>query len=71
MIDVKDIITLSDNNKYIVMARTEMDTDTYFYLLDSKDYTNYKFVLLNKETNDSLYEVRDQDTLKQLIKLIF
>jgi len=68
MIEIKDVITL-DKNKYIVMAKTELNDNTYLYLLDSKDYTNYKFCLLDKESNNSLLEVNDKDKLKTLIKL--
>jgi hypothetical protein len=69
MIDIKDVITLDDKNKYIVMAKTLMDDNIYLYLLDAKDYTNYKFCLLDKDSGNKLSEINDKETLKTLVKL--
>jgi hypothetical protein len=67
MIDIKDIIKLSDKKEYTVMAKTELDDDIYYYLLDTKDYTNYKFCKLEDE--QSLIEITDSETLKKLVHL--
>jgi len=66
MLDIKDIVKLDDNKKYIIMSKTFLDDNTYYYLLDQKDYTNYKFCL---EKDDSLIEVDDPVLLNNLVKL--
>lgn len=68
MIEVRDIITLDDNKKYTVMAKTNIDDNEYYYLMDAKDYTNYKFCSLDKE-DYSLVEINDKETLDYLIRL--
>jgi hypothetical protein len=68
MIDVKDIITLDNNKKYTVMAKTIIDEIEYYYLMDSNDYTNYKFCKLNSDET-SFIEINDKETMNTLIKL--
>ena len=66
MIDVKDIVTLSDDNKYAVVSKAKLDDIIYYYLLDIYDSGNFKFGYLE---DDSLIVVDDIDTIKRLVPL--
>lgn len=67
MIDKNDFITLSDNNKYLVVSKVEYQNATYLYLADIVDNINIKFVLVY---NDTVIAVNDNELLKKLFKLI-
>ncbi len=74
MIDIKyqDIITLNDNNKYVVASKVEYDEATYLYLVDINNNTNIKFVEIEK--NNYLSELDgsiDRDLIKKLIPLFY
>ena len=66
MIDVKDIVTLSDDNKYAVVSKAKLDDIIYYYLLDIYDSGNFKFGYLE---DDSLIVVDDIATIKRLVPL--
>ena len=38
--NVKDLITLSDQNKYVVVSKIEVSSKIYFYLIDINNYEN-------------------------------
>ena len=67
-IDIKDMITLSDDNEYIVVSKTDYKECTYYYLIDSSNNENIKFCAENIE-NRSLEEVEDKDLIQQLLPL--
>jgi hypothetical protein len=71
-IEIKDIITLSDNISYAVCSKTEYQGITYFYLIDIKNNENIKFVQ-EKQTGDKIImlEVEDKELLQQLLPLFF
>ena len=52
MIDAKDIITLSDNNKYGVVSKKTIDNNVYYYLVDINDNRNIKFCRENRINNE-------------------
>ncbi len=66
MLEVKDIIALDNNGKYIVMAKTEIDGNWYYYLLDMDKHTNHKFCMLDSDS--MLVEVTNRETMQMLIK---
>lgn len=66
-IDIKDIFTLSDNNEYIVISKTNYQNKTYYYLVDTNNLENLKFCV---EDNDSLIEILDQELIRTLIPLL-
>ena len=43
-IDIKDIITLSDDNEYIVTSKAVYDNKIYYFLVDINDNSNMKFL---------------------------
>lgn len=42
MINVKDVITLSDDKKYCVTSKTIYEGTTYYLLIDIDDFKNVK-----------------------------
>ena len=66
MLEVRDIIELSNNGRYIVMAKTEIDSNMYYYLLDVDKHINHKFCMLNSD--NMLVEVTNKETMQLLIK---
>ena len=67
-IDIKDIITLSDNNEYVVVSKTDYQDKIYYYLIDKNNNENIKFCVENNE-NKSLLEIEDTSIIQQLLPL--
>lgn len=68
MIDAKDIITLSDNNKYGVVSKKTIDNNVYYYLVDINDNRNIKFCRENRINNEiELIEIEDSNIISKLI----
>ncbi|MDR2571861.1 MAG: hypothetical protein LBD23_16405 [Oscillospiraceae bacterium] len=71
-IDIKDIITLSDNQNYIVCSKTEYQGATYFYLIDIENNENIKFVReIQQDGKTTVVEIEDKELLQQLLPLFF
>lgn len=68
-IDIKDIITLSDEKNYVVVSKIDYDEDIYYYLTDVDDNVNTKFLVQNKERSESLLEVKDAELLQKLFPM--
>ena len=67
MIDIKDLITLSDGNEYCVVSKTVKDNIVYYYLVDVKDNSNIKFCYEDKISNHiDLVEIDDANLIKSL-----
>ncbi|MDR2570552.1 MAG: hypothetical protein LBD23_09680 [Oscillospiraceae bacterium] len=71
-IEIKDIITLSDNQNYAVCSKIKYQGITYYYLIDVENNENIKFVQ-EKQTGDkiTMLEVEDKELLQQLLPLFF
>ena len=68
MIDIRDVLTLSDGNKYGVVSKTVKDNVVYYYLIDIKDNSNIKFCYEDKTPNQiDLVEVNDEKLIKDLL----
>ena len=65
-IDIKDTLTLSDNNKYVVASKTSYNNKIYYYLIDPTNYANIKFC---EEDKNELIEIKDKETIKKLLPL--
>lgn len=70
-IDIKDTITLDDNNKYIVVSKVIYNNETYYYLIDEVNNENVKFCIENKQTGNSIIEITDQNLIQTLLPLFF
>lgn len=62
--NIKDIVTLSDDHEYQVVSKTIYEGKTYYYLIDINDISNIKFLY---ENIDRLTEVEDQELIKLLL----
>ena len=65
MFNEKDILTLSDDNKYAVVSKCSLDNKIYYYLMDI-DSLSIKFCF---ERNNKLVEVNDRDELERLVSI--
>jgi hypothetical protein len=59
------ILTLDDNNEYVVVKTKKYENEDYVYLIQEDDYTNIMFCKLTSESK--LKEVVDPDLLEKLI----
>lgn len=67
-IDIKDVVTLSDNIRYVVVSKTNYENNVYYYLTEIENLSNIKFLVENKERN-SLIEVEDKELIQKLLPL--
>ena len=67
-IDIKDTLTLSDDNSYIVVSKVSYKDNTYYYLIDKNTNENVKFCM-EKSENKSLLEIKDANLIQQLLPL--
>jgi len=63
-IRVKDIITLGDDRRFLVLSTTEYNNEKYFYLVNNQDEKiSAMFVKLD---GSSFHEIEDEETLKMI-----
>ena len=68
MIDIKDLLTLSDGNQYCVASKTMKGNVTYYYLVDVKDNSSIKFCYEDKTPNQiDLVEIDDERLIRRLL----
>lgn len=68
MIDIKDVLTLSDGNQYCVVSKTVKKNIIYYYLIDIKDNSNIKFCYEDRTLDRiDLVEVDDENLIKSLL----
>ena len=66
IINIKDTLTLDDNNEYVVVSKVNVDDKNYFYLIDKNDNSNLKFCY---QDNDELVELNDKELVTRLLPL--
>ena len=67
MIDIKDVLTLSDGKQYGVVSKTTKNNIVYYYLIDINDNSNIKFCYEYKTPNQiDLVEINDEKIIKDL-----
>ena len=66
IINMKDTLTLDDNNEYVVVSKINVDDMNYFYLIDKNDNSNVKFCY---QDNDELVELNDKELVTRLLPL--
>lgn len=66
IINIKDTLTLDDNNEYVVVSKISVDDKNYFYLIDKNDNSNVKFCY---QDNDELVELNDKELVTRLLPL--
>ena len=71
-IKYQDIITLSDNNEYVVASKVNYQGSDYIYLVDINNTSNLKFIEIEKEGYLSeLDKEKDKDLIEALIPLFY
>ena len=68
MIDVKDVLTLEDDKKYVVVSKIEYDNKVYFYLVGVEEITDVKFGYLD---NDEFVEINDKELVTKLLPYFY
>ena len=63
---VKDLVTLSDENKYVVVQKTEYEGKTYYYLVDIGKNENIKF---GYQDNDEFVEITNPELIRKLVTI--
>lgn len=67
-INIKDVLTLSNNNEYIVMSKVNYENKEYLYLTNFNDFTDIIFCYLD---NDEIVVSNDKDLNKKLLPLFY
>ncbi len=67
-IGIRDVVTLSDDIRYVVASKTTYENNIYYYLTEIENLSNIKFLVENKERN-SLVEVEDKALIQKLLPL--
>lgn len=65
-IDIKDVLTLSDKNKYVVVSKINYENKNYYYLVDVNSNINIKFCY---EDGEELVELNDKELTTKLLPL--
>lgn len=65
MLSQGEILTLNDNNKYVVVKSKSYNNENFIYLIQENDYTNVMFCKLTSD--NQLEEVIDPNLIEKLI----
>ena len=66
-IKIKDVLTLDDKNKYVVVSIVNLENKSYYYLVDINN-NNVKFCY---ECNNGLVEIDDNELIRKLLPLFY
>ncbi len=61
-----DILTLADNNEYVVISKVDYEGKTYYYLLDMNDNTKPLFCYAD---GDGVTKINDKKLVTKLLPL--
>lgn len=67
MFEKNNILTLADNNEYLVLDKFNYNNITYVYLVDINDNTNIIYGKLNEE---DIVELSDPEELEIIIRKV-
>ncbi len=71
-IEYQDIVTLSDNNKYVVASKAKYNDNDYVYLVDINNPSNLKFMRVEKDSCLTELDLeKDKDILTKLVPLFY
>ncbi len=68
IINIKDVLTLDDDNEYVVVSKVNYNGLIYYYLLDKNDNSNIKFCY-EDSVNEELVEIDDKVLITKLLPL--
>ena len=66
--EIKDVLTLEDNNKYVVASKINYEGKEYYYLVDINNPSNLMFCY---NENDTMVELDDKELTTKLLPLFF
>ena len=66
--EIRDIITLDDNNKYVIASKVNDGGNNYYYLVDVNKPENLMFCYEDKE---DLVELKDKELATKLLPLFY
>ncbi len=67
-IEIKDVLTLDDNNEYVVASKANYAGKVYYYLVDIKEPKNLMFCY---EDNGDLVESIDKELNTELLPMFY
>lgn len=67
-IKIKDVLTLDDDNKYVVASRIFHEGKDFLYLVDINNNANIKFCYID---NDEIVESNNKELNTKLIPLFY
>ena len=62
--DIRDVLTLSDGNEYVIASKVNYDYKIYLYLVDINNNKNIKFCYLD---NDEVVIVKKENLSSSLV----
>ena len=68
MIEITNLVTLSDDNQYVVVSKVVNEGITYYYFVDINNNQNIKFLY---EDNGDLVEIEDGTLISNLLPLFY
>ena len=66
--NIKDVLTLSDGNEYLIASKVNYDYKIYLYLVDINNNKNIKFCYLD---NDEVVIVKKESLSNALLLKLF
>lgn len=67
MFEKNNILTLADNNEYLVLDKFNYNNFTYVYLVDINDNTN---IIYGKLNGEDIIELSDPEELEIIIRKV-
>ncbi len=67
MFEKESVLTLSDNNKYVVVDKYNDNNTTYVYLVDMDNNSN---IIYGKLENDEIVEIDNVEELEKVVKQV-
>ena len=67
MFEKNNILTLADNNEYLVLDKFNYNNITYVYLIDINDNTN---IIYGKLNGEDIVELSDLEELEIIIRKV-
>ena len=64
--EIRDVITLNDNNKYVIISKIEYEKNKYYYLVDINNAENLLFCY---EDEGDLVKLNDAELIKKILPL--
>ena len=67
-LEIKDVVTLDDNNKYVIASIANFEDKRYYYLVDINNNSNLMFCY---KDNGDLVESVDKELNTKLLPLFY